>query len=368
MTAGLSSLTHTGVVCAPPQVTAAAPMTDPLLQEIPLLFSTNTVVENSGNSGNDFYEPDPEPSKVSKFRINRQKIGLTYSRPKNHEGEWSNPIPNCEYLRKHFTEKYGDNKYLVSKEPHEDGSDHYHVYFHFENKLDIKGDPRCFDVLGVHPNICRGSPNKGWHDYIAKHGDFISNFYQRCPYAEAFESANVNDAMKLLIKKRPADVAKHGEQIERNLKKFMTSAYSAPLYYGPFPYVILPEWNPYTHALLLFGEPGTQKTQFARYIMAHNFGDYDYIKGHHEKVKALSGTKPFIHDEVYMLECDKFNPPGNSREITDVENGGTIVCRGSNADIPPGLPRIFISNLEHPFRDPQESVYGRRLIKQKIAC
>ena len=49
------------------------------------------------------------------------------------------------------------------------------------------------------------------------------------------------------------------------------------------------------------------------------------------------------------------------REITDVENGGEIVCRSSNAYIRPGLPRIFISNLAFPFRNPENSVHKRRL-------
>jgi len=78
----------------------------------------------------------------------------------------------------------------------------------------------------------------------------------------------------------------------------------------------------------------------------------------------LSRRKPFIHDEINCLsdKCDH----SVSREITDVEAGGEVMCRTSNFHIPPGLPRIFISNIEFPFRNPEFSVYGRRVVSWHV--
>eukprot|EP00966_Prymnesium_polylepis_P156448 3614696-Prymnesium_polylepis.1 len=58
-----------------------------------------------------------------------------------------------------------------------------------------------------------------------------------------------------------------------------------------------------------------------------------------------------------MLNAD----PGQSLEITDVESGGTIELRYKNVLIPPGIKRVFVHNLEHPFKNPKLAVYGRRV-------
>lgn len=97
--------------------------------------------------------------------------------------------------------------------------------------------------------------------------------------------------------------------------------------------------------------------------MAHMFGEYEYIKKGHEMVKThMTRTKPFIFDEVYLIGKE----PEMSKEITDVESGGSIDCRNSDTWIPPGLPRIFLSNYEFPFCNPKGAVYGRRVVSHYI--
>jgi hypothetical protein len=59
--------------------------------------------------------------------------------------------------------------------------------------------------------------------------------------------------------------------------------------------------------------------------------------------------------------------PNDSRELTDVENGGSVNARYGNVEIPPGVPRVFVSNYEQPFLDPESSVYDRRVKSAKIA-
>ena len=298
---------------------------------------------------------------AGEFRINRHKVGLTWSCPVDIE---VNPIVQdfpdnpCEAIRDHFTEKYGVNDHTISQEDHQSGKKHFHAWFNFHTKLDTM-DPRCFDFCTVHPNIL--NPGKGWEAYVAKGKDFISNHFEKNAYHEAIESGSADTAIDILWTKAPRDMAMQGHNIERNLRRRLQApcAFAPNVYEGPYPHLKqLDAWDPSKFSLLLWGPPGVHKTQFAKYLMAHKFGDYEYFKGHYEGVKKLSLQKAFIHDEAYYNDIDA----NISKEITDVENGGEIKCRHSNVTIQPGIPRVFISNYEYPFRNPQEAVYGRRLV------
>ena len=66
----------------------------------------------------------------------------------------------------------------------------------------------------------------------------------------------------------------------------------------------------------------------------------------------------FVFDDVDMTG----EPEASSREITDVMLGGVVRARNMNISIAPGIPRIFMSNKEYPFFNPQVSVYGRRVV------
>lgn len=294
-----------------------------------------------------------------KFRIQREKVGCTWS---HDEGTGEMRIKEKEEILEFVNNKFGQCEYTIGREKHKDGTFHYHGWFKFPSALDTE-DSRCFDIAGHHPNII--SPGKGWEKYCVKGKDYITNHYEQDPFLEATESATVEEAVEILWKKRPREMCLHGANIESNLSKRLRIKPKATVYYGPYPEHYYPteeEWDPYTHSLLLYGPAGVNKTQFAKYYMAHTFGDYSYMKGHFEQGKRTDLTIPFIHDEVDMLSCD----PENSKEITDVENGGTIICRHSNYEIPPGVPRIFLANSSTPFNNISDAVYGRRVISKQI--
>jgi len=284
------------------------------------------------------------------FRFHRQKVGLTYSCPTDCD---VNPIKEMGDIFTCLHDQYGEMEYTIGVELHGNGKCHYHCWIKFSQTLDLTKS-NCFDVNGVHPNII--NPGAGWESYCVKDGIFMSNHYEQCPYTAASKCDNVKEAMDILWKKRPADMTKFGQNIETNLRKKMCPTLLPKLYYGPYARGI-EGWDPTSYSLLLWGTPGINKTQFARYTMSHMFGDYEYVKGSHESLKKLSLSKPFIHDEVYMCDVEA----ESSKEITDVENGGTLKCRFTNVDIPAGLPRIFLSNYEHPFLNPKGAVYGRRV-------
>ena len=168
-------------------------------------------------------------------------------------------------------------------------------------------------------------------------------------------------AIEHLWQTRPEDMCKMGDRIAHNLRCRKECEAPQKRYAGPYPDAFYPprEWDPDTHALLLVGPAGLGKTQFARYLL----GDCDYVKGSLETLRECEFDKPILFDEVNMLDAD----PEQSKEVTDVENGGSIKIRYKDVTIPPGVRRVFVHNIEHPFRNPSGAVYGRRLVTHVIS-
>lgn len=63
----------------------------------------------------------------------------------------------------------------MSKELHDDGGIHFHVYLCFASKRDLRSQ-RHFDLHGFHPNIqsCRSA--KAVLKYVVKDGEYVANF------------------------------------------------------------------------------------------------------------------------------------------------------------------------------------------------
>jgi len=300
------------------------------------------------------------------FRFNAKKVGLTYSAPVEKA---DNPIPGTAKLQEFLEEKIGFGKYIVAEEKHESGKRHYHVWYHADQKMDTQ-NVRFFDweyyhdgqKRYLHPNIVN-KPGCGWIHYCKKDKQYITNI-EESHWKTALEFPTASAAVDYLWQTEPKEMTVRGAQIKANLTDKMTPAAEPVLYYGPYPKAYHEfEQDPATHALLLWGPPGQNKTQFARYLMAHRHGPHYFNKKSVETLKRRPATMPFIFDEVYFADRD----PEDSKEITDVENGGNIEkCRYGALEIPPGVPRIFTSNYEFPFKNPKEAVYGRRVVSKYI--
>ena len=195
--------------------------------------------------------------------------------------------------------------------------------------------------------------------YCKKDKDFITNM-ETNPFAFALTMPTVKEAVDYLWHHEPKQMALMADRVEANITRRMAPPPPTGLQWeGPYPEKFYPVgWNPQTHALLITGPPGINKTQFAKYL----FPDANYIKKDPEQLRGLDFSKPFIFDEVYMID----RPDDDSREITDVVDGGTISARYSSITIPPGVVRVFISNYRHPFCNPNFSVYGRRVFQWEI--
>lgn len=294
------------------------------------------------------------------FSVDRKKFGLTYSCPVNAD---NNPIESREELLELLVTKFGECDYIICTEQHENGKNHYHAWLKFNAKV-RSTSAAIFDLKGVHPNCI--DPGQGWKSYVVKQGEYITNCYETNPYSEALRKDTFQEAINYLWEKRPRDMALSAHNIEENLRKKFKPPVLQKRFYGPFPHYFYPgqivedqfvhaDFDPTTHSLLLVGPPGIGKTQFARYML----GDCDYVKSKLETLRTCRFDKPILFDEVCMLGA-KIDPE-ESKEITDVENGGTIKARYKDIAIPCGIKRIFCTNMEHPFRNPNEAVYGRRV-------
>jgi len=297
------------------------------------------------------------------FRVNRKKFGLTWACPKckplddyNSVLEpptefWDNPIPDKDAIQNHL-ENLGKCKYLISEELHENKTRHYHAFVNYEKPIDSI-NPRLFDVCGVHPNIL--TPKGGWEAYVAKHGDFSTNYYESNPWTAALNLPNSEAAIEHLWTKVPRDMCVSGDRIEAQIRKRMRPTYEYKVFNGPFPSNYYPEtYDMFTHSLLICGPPGIGKTQLARYLL----GKCEFCKASLDQLKTLNFEFPFIMDDIDFRN----SPELVGKELTDVENGGNVPNRYADIFIPPGVPRIFTSNYQYPFADYTGAIYGRRLV------
>lgn len=310
--------------------------------------------------------PTKDPN-VPEFRFKGKKIGLTFSCPENAR---DNPIKNNEELLEILTNRWGLSKYIIAEEAHKSGKRHYHVYMHLDDCLDkTKADFADIDFEDdrpfkhLHPNIIK-APGNGWQAYCRKETKFITNI-NLCTWTSALSMPDAHKAIEYLWNNKAGDMCKHASQIEANITKRFKAAHNAPkVFFGPYPEYYYPTVDMTSVCVCLWGPPRTFKSQFARYFMAHTYGEYGFAKGSVETLKHIDTGKPFIFDEVDM-HGPKLTP-ADSREITCVEQGGSINARFNNIEIPPGVPRIFTSNMQWPFKNPLEAVYGRRVVMMHI--
>lgn len=296
----------------------------------------------------------------SHFRFTGKTYGLTYSD--------AGSIESKEALHTFLQVLLGVHHCCVCRELHENGEQHFHVSGRLDHKLEIT-DCHFFDYTGddgvtKHPNIVKGGP--AWLHYVMKGSDYMTTYpIKQNVMADALACSSTEKALDHIMSHDAGSYVKFGTGIERNLQRHFSrkSKVQVPRWFGPYPAGRYPpDWNPYTHALHLWGPPGSGKTCFAQHLLREHFGDCDYVKAHIESLKALQFCKPFVFDEAMFLT----QPAATSREITDVVSGGVVHARYNAITIPPGIPRIFVSNQRWVFKNPDDSVYNRRLIQYEM--
>lgn len=285
---------------------------------------------------------------MSKFRFKGLKIGLTYSCPVGLEENPLKELWDSKSLKDNV-DKWGNlTEWLFGEENHESGKKHYHLYLKFGQAIDTK-NVKFFDLLGVHPNIIR-APGKGWIAYCAKEKEYVTNFYETDPYAQIWDM-DVDEAIALLKKKRPRDVALNGKSIRENLERNKKRKISRTIYDGPWPLI---KWNHISKAIRLIGKPGVGKTQWMHWLAMHNYGSYFYCKGSMEAMRHYNGEACVIYDDI---KVDKY-PNTEWDDVFDCENGGVFAARYKDIVIPPG-PKIWLQNESVEVPDMQARIFFR---------
>ena len=306
------------------------------------------------------------------FRINRQKVGVTWSCPcsgdcepnaHTEDCECSNPIETHQELIEFLGTHGSLKRYTVGKEKHENGAVHWHAFAHYQDALNQVGDTamRMFDFKGVHPNIKAGNPGKGWEAYCVKDGDFVSNYWKVDVFATAREKRTWTEASMLLWEQVPKFMFQHAASAEKNFKKHKRVPRPATVYLGPYQQFLhdaVAEWDHTKKTLILQGKPGVGKTQFARYLLQHKCGGYHYVKAKLEKgMKAYGGEPAYLLDDcgqaISELEYDDQNA------LLDVEAGGDITARYEDIVRAP-IPMIILANRDVGIRTGEASELKRR--------
>lgn len=103
------------------------------------------------------------------FRIQARHLFLTYPQCYLNHEEIYNHLLNLNVGNE------SPEKICVSKELHEDGSPHFHVYLCYPSRRDLRHQ-RHFDINSYHPNIQSCKSPKAVLKYVTKDGEYMANF------------------------------------------------------------------------------------------------------------------------------------------------------------------------------------------------
>lgn len=106
------------------------------------------------------------------------------------------------------------------------------------------------------------------------------------------------------------------------------------LYYGP--YMFNPKWDAESKTLVVVGEPGVGKTQWARWYCASE--GYFYCKNRLDCMRHYNGEAWIIFDDIHVEDYINVDLQG----VFDVESGGSIAARYAPIDFPENVKRIWL--------------------------
>lgn len=186
-------------------------------------------------------------------------------------------------------------------------------------------------------------------------------------YAEALKKPNADEAVAWLWEQVPEDMCKH-PCIEVQVRKRFIKPIPTPVFLGPFAKSLVDAATAYesakaTKTLHLWGPPGTGKSSFAKTL----FTDFTLVRGSLDSLKLTPPWRrqlPIVFDDVDFKSVSK----EDLKSCCDVVDGGSIRVLYGTYDIPPGVPRVILSNRLFFWGggDVDEAILERRLISFKI--
>lgn len=270
---------------------------------------------------------------MKNFRVNARNIFLTY--------------PKCELTKEnlfdYFRAQYELRYLLVSREKHEDGTDHIHAILGFIKKADIKNE-RYFDIDPYHPNIQAIKNFNATKAYVKKDGDFKEwTSDQDTNEENFFEMAKTLDYENwfnfCINKKIPFAYANtiwnhisdtdtiHAYDCEDTLITESLRKYSWGDLYMEKPIIIQ-------------GETGIGKTCWAKL-----HAPKPALMVNH--MDALKSFRPGFHKSIIFDDMSFTHMPREAQiMILDQHNSRQIHVRYGIVRIPKGTPKIFTCNVK----------------------
>jgi hypothetical protein len=261
--------------------------------------------------------------------------------------------------------------FRVCEELHENGKKHYHalVCFASPRRTTVSS---CFDVEGVHPTIMECKKPDVWKrlNYCAKSDDECLDFGEFPPkgkeekvnhFEVALSHKSLAEALNYLWENEPMRMSTQGEQIKRNLGGRFPSVKLGPSRFdGPWMEIAPEDWNRDQQTLVITGDPGHGKTQWAKYFCDHD-GGFFYCKRSLASLKHYKGEPWIIFDDI---EVEMYQDKGfrNWACCFDIADGDEVCGPGIRIDagltIPPGVKKIWLRNpLQERLKDPYKQVF-----------
>lgn len=166
-------------------------------------------------------------------------------------------------------------------------------------------------------------------------------------YAEAFALPSADEALKHLAENAPRDYALQRHNLEKNIyQHYLPKEVYKPKY-------SLADFN---HPGVLFG------SSLATLVWGpSNLGKTAFVKAHFlnplfcTHIDALKSFKKYEHDAIIFDDMSFMHmPPETVIHILETDSPASIHCRHRTAEIPAGVVKVFTSNLQNPFYDPNK--------------
>lgn len=322
-----------------------------------------------------------------RFRLRTKRFFLTYPKLPMDIDLIECALSHYENV---FKKKRHEFKCTITRELHEDGTPHLHVYLEFDEpqaiysatKLDLKINNGTF-----HGNYQSAKTQHGSLQYILKakdeevpehfytnmelpivQGKYYSNVHEHL-YAVMLEHGE-REAVKLLYEQYPKDAIQKGSILLRNLE--LAQDYQN-LEKGIKPRFSLEDFNELSddlrkwledekplHSLLIYGKSGTGKTELAKVLMEAKGIRYLFVRD-------IQGLKDFHSSIQKGIIFDDLNLREMEREtliaLFDVENSSDIRILYKSVKIPAETLRIFTTNRPQDYL--KEEALNRRILSVK---
>jgi len=305
--------------------------------------------------------------KKQSFRLQTKEIFLTY--------------PQCgdlelNFLRSELEKKlstYRMKEFVLTREKHEDGGNHIHVFIITRKKTNIENE-RYFDIEYkdeiFHPNIqpARKAGNvleyilkfvTGKNDINLSFSRGISNRIDEegafMPLAQAVtalaESGQIREALLLFKKEKPDFYMKHHMSLEKSLRGLFLKAQGAVAKFD-FGKFVMPDGliqdlslaKAQNKSLFLLGEAGTGKTKFIESYCINILKLTPLIINNFDSIKKFDDTRhnAIIIDDICLKGCDR----STVVKLLDSEDITTFRVTYGSVTIPANTPRFILSNIE----------------------